>query len=60
MLKNKKRYAIVASMLLANMFLDLYLGRAFLYSRRPFLAAMLAAIFAAQGLVVTKLIKDSV
>lgn len=59
MLKNKKLYVILASLLLANMFLDLYLGRALLYSRHQFLAAMLAAIFAAQGLVVTKLIKDS-
>lgn len=59
MRKNKKLYAMLASMLLANMFLDLYLGRTLLYSRHPFLAAMLAAIFAAQGLVVTKLIKDS-
>jgi len=58
-LKNKKLYATLASMLLANMFLDLYLGRVLLYSRHQYLAAMLAAIFAVQGLVVTKLIKES-
>lgn len=59
MLRNKKIYVFLAIMLLAIMFMDVYLGSALLYSRHPFLAAMLAAIFAVQGLVVTKLIKDS-